>query len=151
MARQKEDILYRGRRRWNGNHGRVYWDNELVFEISKFEAKITSEREDVIIGISVDSKQTNLKGEGTITIKPVINRNLQRLLEEYKAGHDPRSTIVAVIDDPDAVDGQEERISFGNVWFNELPVMMFEKGKVVEKEIPFGFTPEDSYYLDTVE
>lgn len=151
MARQQTDITYRGNRRWNGSHGRVYWDNELIFEISKFEAKVTAEREDVIIGMSVDSKQTALKGEGTITIKAVINRNLSKFLEEWKAGHDPRSTIVAVLDDPDAVDGQEERISLDNVWFNEVMMMSFEKGKVVEKDIPFGFTPEDARYLDVVD
>lgn len=53
MARDPQDVTYRGRRRWNGNHGKVWWDGELLFEISKFEAKVTANREDVIIGNSV--------------------------------------------------------------------------------------------------
>ena len=70
--RDAEDVIYRGRRRWNGNHGKVWWDGLLLFEISKFEAKVTAQREDVIIGNSVDSKITGLKGEGSFAIKSVV-------------------------------------------------------------------------------
>lgn len=150
MARDVEDVTYRGRRRWNGNHGRVWWDGKLLFEISKFEAKVTSDREDVIIGNSKDSKITSLTGTGTFTIKSVINRNINDYLEEWKAGHDPRANIVGLLEDPDMVDGQKERCSIDNVWFTELMLMSFEKGKVVEKEFPFGFTPEDASFIETV-
>ncbi len=146
-----EDVTYRGRRRWSGSHAKLWWDGELVFEISKYECKVVLNREDVVIGMSNDSKITSMTGQGTITIKSVVNRNLARLLEEYKAGHDPRSTLVGLVDDPDIVDGQNERCSVDNVWFNELALMLFEKGKVVEKEIPFGFTPEDANFIETVE
>ncbi|MBQ1622417.1 MAG: terminase, partial [Selenomonas sp.] len=94
MARDAEDIKYRGRRRWTGNHGRVWFDGALIFEIVKFEAKVTADREDVIIGESKDSKITSLTGEGTLTVKPVFNRSCQRFLEEWSAGHDPRTMVV---------------------------------------------------------
>lgn len=149
--RDAEDVKYRGRRRWNGNHGKVWWDGNLIFEISKFEAKVTPDREDVIIGNSKDSKIVSLTGEGSITIKSVINRNINAYLEEYKNGHDPRATIVGLLDDPDMVDGQKERITIDNVWFNEMTLMLFEKGQVVEKEYPFGFTPEDASFIEDVE
>lgn len=149
--RDAEDVKYRGRRRWNGNHGKVWWDGNLIFEISKFEAKVTPDREEVIIGNSKDSKIVSLTGEGSITIKSVINRNINAYLEEYKNGHDPRATIVGLLDDPDMVDGQKERITIDNVWFNEMTLMLFEKGQVVEKEYPFGFTPEDASFIEDVE
>lgn len=41
--------------------------------------------------------------------------------------------------------------SFDNVFFNELALMNFKKGEVVEKEFPFGFTPEDAKFIETVE
>ena len=151
MARAAEDIKYRGRRRWNGSHGRVWWDGEMLFEIAKFEAKVTADREDVLIGNSKDSKITSLTGEGSFTIKSVINRNINRYLEEWKNGHDPRATLVGLIDDPDAVEGQKERSIIDNVWFNELMLMAFEKGQVVEKEFTFGFTPEDASFVETVD
>ena len=149
--RGAEDVIYRGRRRWNGNHGKVWWDGLLLFEISKIEAKVTAQREDVIIGNSVDSKITGLKGEGSFTIKSVINRNINTYLEEWKNGHDPRANIVGLLEDPDAVDGQNERCSIDDVWFNELTLMTFEKGNVVSKEFPFGFTPEDATFIEVVE
>ena len=151
MARDVEDVKYRGRRRWNGSHGRVWWDGELLFEIAKFEAKVTADREDVLIGNSKDSKITSLTGEGSFTIKSVINRNINRYLEEWKNGHDPRATLVGLIDDPDAVEGQKERSIIDNVWFNELVLLAFEKGQVVEKEFTFGFTPQDANFVETVD
>ena len=151
MARSPFDVQYRGRRRWNGSHGKVWWDNELLFEIEKFEVNVEPQREDVLIGNSVDSKIVSLKGTGTITIKSVINRNLNKFLEEWKAGHDPRTTLVGLLEDPDMIDAQKERVSIDNVWFNKLDLMSFEKGKVVDKEYPFGFTPEDAAYVETVE
>ena len=151
MARAAEDMKYRGRRRWNGSHGRVWWDGEMLFEIAKFEAKVTADREDVLIGNSKDSKIVSLTGEGSFTIKSVINRNINRYLEEWKNGHDPRATLVGLIDDPDAVEGQKERCILDNVWFNELLLMAFEKGQVVEKEFTFGFTPEDAAFVETVD
>lgn len=151
MARDSEDVTYRGRRRWNGNHGRLWWDGKLLFEISKFNAKVTSDREDVIIGNSKDSKITSLTGEGSFTIKSVINRNINQYLEAWKAGNDPRATLVGLLEDPDMVGGQKERCSIDNVWFKELSLMDFEKGKVVEKEFPFGFTPEDASFIETVD
>ena len=151
MARDVEDVKYRGRRRWNGSHGRVWWDGEMLFEIAKFEAKVTADREDVLIGNSKDSKVVSLTGKGSMTVKCVINRNINRYLEEWKNGHDPRATLVGLIDDPDAVEGQKERSIIDNVWFNELLLMAFEKGQVVEKEFPFGFTPEDASFVETVD
>lgn len=151
MARSPFDVQYRGRRRWNGSHGKVWWDNELLFEIEKFEVNVEPQREDVLIGNSVDSKIVSLKGSGSITIKSVINRNLNKFLEDWKAGHDPRTTLVGLLEDPDMIDAQKERVSLDNVWFNKLDLMSFEKGKVVEKEYPFGFTPEDARFIETVE
>lgn len=151
MARAAEDVKYRGRRRWNGSHGRVWWDGLLIFEISKYEAKVTADREDVLIGNSKDSKVVSLTGKGLMTVKCVINRNISRFLEAWKAGKDPRTTIVSLVDDPDAVDGQKERCSIDNVWLDEITLMAFEKGQVVEKEYPFGFTPEDASFVETID
>ena len=150
MARDPQDIIYRGRRRWNDSHGRVWWDGNLLFEATKFEAKVTADREDILIGNSKDSKIVSLTGEGSITIKSVVNRNINRYLEEWKAGRDPRATLSGLIDDPDASGGQKERCTIDNVWFNELTLMTWEKGTVVEKEFPFGFTPEDASFIETV-
>ena len=79
-----------------------------------------------------------------------MNRNINKYLEAWKQGLDPRANFVGLIDDPDAVDGQKERCSIDNVWFNDLILMSFEKGKVVEKEFTAGFTPEDASFIETI-
>lgn len=149
-TRESTDVTYRGRRRWSGNFGRVWVDNSLLFEIVSFEAKVTPDREDVIIGQSKDSKIVSLTGEGTITIKKVFNRGFSEYLENLKSGQDVRVKIVAALNDPDMLNSGEERIEIDNVWFNELDIMHFTKGEVVETEIPFGFTPEDLKYIYVV-
>ena len=151
FARDPEDVTYRGRRRWSGNHGMVWINGEKIFEHKSFEAKVVINDEDIPIGNSVDRKVVGLAGEGEIVIVNVFNRGFQEYLEEQKAGHDPRFTIVGKHEDPDMLNAGKERICIDNVWFEELVLMQFEKGTVRETTIPFGFTPEDASYLETVE
>lgn len=154
-TRSSYDTTYTGRRRWSGNFGRVWLVNgttsSLLFEIVSFEAKVTPDREDVIVGQSKDSKIVSLTGEGTIVIQKVFNRGFKDYLNDIKKGHDVRVKIVATLSDPDMVNAGEERIEIDNVWFNEIDIMHFAKGEVVETEIPFGFTSEDCSFVSTVE
>lgn len=142
---------FRGKNQLNGNHGQVWLDGELVLEIESFEAKITPNRETVIIGMDEDSKITSLKGEGTMKVKKVYSRGKKKLLDGLKKGEDIRSKLIGKLSDPDAVGKQSERVSIDNLWFNELTLMQFEKGQKLEEEWPFGFTPSDVEYLDTIE
>ena len=149
--RAAEDVTYRGRRRWSGNHGMIWLNSSKVFEHKSFEAKVVFNREDIPIGNSVDSKVTGLSGEGEIVITNVFNRGFSEYLENQKAGKDPRFTIVARHSDPDMIDAGKERIKIANVTFDELTLMQFEKGTVRETTIPFKFTPEDASYLEIVD
>ena len=51
--------------------GRTLDQRREDFEFSKIEMKVTANREDVQLGIDVDSKITGLKGEGSYTVKKV--------------------------------------------------------------------------------
>lgn len=157
--RDNAETTFRGRRRISGNFGRVWIYNTepdvgaadaqkgyLIFEVQSFEAKITADREDVIIGFSKDSKIVSLTGEGTLTTKKVFTRGLDNLLDSFNKGHDVRLKFIGELDDPDTVNNQEERVVIDNVWINEIDLMRFEKGTVVEQTIPFGFTPQDVKY-----
>lgn len=51
----------------------LFWiDNEKIAEFSKVNAKVTPDRKDVQLGLSVDSKIVALKGEGSITLEKYI-------------------------------------------------------------------------------
>ena len=139
----------RGNRTLSGTYGEVWVDGEKIFELSKIEMKVTANREDVQIGLSVDSKLTGLKGEGSYTVKKVYSR-AKRILDNMKKGLDVRSEIIAKIADPDAVGCQIERWSCDNVWYNDIPVVNWEKGGIIEEEVTFGFTPSDLQNLDEI-
>lgn len=138
-----------GKRTINGKFGKVWWDGELLAEIQGFEAKMSINREEVaFVGEMVpDSKITGVSIEGTLKLKKVYSRGQKKLVEAYLSGKDPRSKIVAGLDDPDAYGA--ERVSLGNVWFNEVTLMAFENNTLGEEELPFGCT--DVEYLDLID
>ncbi len=133
----------------SGTWGEVWVDGEKIWEVSKFEAKITANREDVQLGVDVDSKMTGLKGEFTLTVKKVYSR-YTATLERMKQGIDPRCQIITKLADPDAVGKQQERYAINNCWFNDLPIVNFEKGAPIEDEVTGGFTPSDMVCLDKI-
>lgn len=141
--------LIRGNQTISGAFGTLWLNNEKVMELKSVEAKITAERSDVQLGLSVDTKIVGLKGEGTITVNKVYTRG-KKILEEWIKGKDVRSRIVTSIQDPDAKAKGEERVSIDNVWFNSLDLAKFTKGELVEEELPFGFTPEDVKYENAI-
>jgi len=123
------DTNIRGYHTIAGAHGTLWIDNEKIAEFTKVNAKVTADRKDVQLGLSVDSKIVALK-----LIK----------------GHDPRVRIVTNLADPDTPGKQEERISLDNVWFNSIDLINIARGEVVEEEYPFGFTPEDLKYENNI-
>ena len=82
-------------------------------------------------------------------MKKVYTR-AKAILEKWKKGQDVRCQIIAKLGDPDAVNGQIERWSVDNVWHNEIPVVNWEKGGIVEEEVTIGFPPTDMQNLDEI-
>lgn len=139
-----EEIL-RGNQTLSGAHGTLWIDNLKCMEVSKIESKVIANRKEVQLGLSVDSKITGLKGEGTLEVNKVYSRSAE-ILRNWKKGKDVRSRLVVSIKDPDAKGGQEERVSLDNVWFNELALAAFTRGEGIGETFPFGFTPDDAEY-----
>lgn len=143
-----QDII-RGNQTISGAFGTLWVDNEKVMEVKKFEAKVIANRVEVQLGLSVDSKIVGLKGEGTFEVAKVYSR-AKKIFEAWKKGEDKRGRIISKISDPDTPGKQEERVSFDNVWFNELTIASFSKGEVIGESFPFGFTPNDAEYENEI-
>lgn len=139
----------RGNQTISGAYGTLWLNNEKIAELKSIEAKITAERTDVQLGLSVDSKVVALKGEGTLVIHKVYSRG-KKIIEDWLKGNDVRSRIVTSIQDPDSPGKQEERVSIDNVWFNSIDLVKFTRGEAVEEEMPFGFTPGDVKYENSI-
>lgn len=141
----------RGKHQANGAHGKFWFDGVLFIETEAFEAKVAANREDVQIGMDIDSKITGLKGEGTYRVKKVYSRGKKKVLEAWKRGEDPRFSFMGKVEDPDSPGKQSERVSINNAWLNDLTLMQFETGQPLTEEYSFGFTPSDSDLVDTID
>lgn len=139
----------RGNRTLTGATAELWFNGELVAEMSKVEFKVSANREDVQLDFDLDSKMTGLKGEFTVTLKKVYSRWVD-IFEAYKNGEDVRGEFMTKLADKDAVGKQQERYSIGNCWFNELPIVSYDKGAIVEEEVSGGFTPSDMVNLDKI-
>ena len=136
----------------NGTFGTLWVDGEEVFELESFNAVTTFNRESVTFAGNLDeeSKITGQSGEGSFTVKKVFSRGLAKFIEMSKSGQDVRSQIIGKLQDPDTKNKQAERVSIGNVWFNEFTLLDFEVGNPVESEFPFGFTPSSVDLIDEI-
>lgn len=139
----------RGNRFLSGTWAECWFNGIRILEMNKINVKVTFNREDVQVGLDVDTKITGQKGEGTLGISKVYTR-FEDIRQEIARGHDPRGTIITKLKDPDAVGGQTERYQIGNIALTELG-LEYEKGAVVKQEVPFSFTPSDMINLDAVQ
>lgn len=139
----------RGNKTLSGSWAEVWIDGVKAFLLQKIELKVEANREDVQIGNDVDSKMTGLKGSGTISVKKVYTM-ARKMIEDLASGKDVRCSIITKLQDPDAVDGQIERWSVDNVWWNTIPVVSWETGTPVQEEYEIGFTPSDLVNMDEI-
>lgn len=137
-----------GNRHLSGTWAEIWYNGFKIMELNKIEVKVTVNREDVQIGLDIDSKITGLKGEGTLGLIKAFTR-FEDVRKEILRGRDPRGTIITKLKDPDATAGQSERYQIGNVALSEFG-FSYERGNVVKQDIPFSFTPSDMICLDAV-
>ncbi len=128
----------------SGAHGYLNFNGTPVLEVKNANAKTEMLREDVPVGMDIDSKLTGLKGTGEFTVMYAFDRGMNELLEAYKRGEDPRLVITSGVNDPDSKGKQRERVTLNNVWLNEITLIDFTKGEMLNKTYPFGFTPTDA-------
>lgn len=138
----------KGNRVLSGTWAEMWYNGFRIAEMTKINTKVTVNREDVQIGIDVDTKVTGQKGEGTVSLAKAFTR-FEDVREEISRGRDPRGTIIAKLKDPDAAGAQTERWQIGNVALSEFG-FEWEKGSVVKQDYPFSFTPSDMVLLDRI-
>lgn len=126
----------------SGTWGQVWVASELWAEVSAFQAKFTYTKEEQQMAgqMAVDSKITNVKGTGSITIKKVFSRTANHSNQVLK-GIDERLTIIGKLADPDAYG--IERVAFYNVSLDEEAIMDWKAGGTTEITIPFTFTERE--------
>ena len=87
-----------------------------------------------------DSKLMGVDYEFSYTVRKVYSRG-KAIADGHKKGQDTRHTLVARLEDPD--NGGYATIQLDNCWYNDVSLMNFENGKIVEEEFSGGFTDHD--------
>lgn len=133
----------------SGTFGQVWFDNELVTEVYKFQAKINYNKEDVPLcgNMGVDKKVTSFNGTGTVGMYKITSRMAKMIGEYIRNGRDIRFTIISTINDPDSFGA--ERIAIKNVSFDDLTLADWEAKTIGKIEAPFTYT--DYEYLDIID
>lgn len=137
-----------GKRDISGTWGKVLLDGEQISEVTKFQAKLNYVKEKVPqCGNMVEgSKVMAIEPKGTMGMRHVRSRMLNRLAGKIKDGVDVRFTIISALEDPDSYGA--ERIALFDVSFDDLTLSDWEAAKRTEIETPFTF--EDYDLLDAI-
>lgn len=124
----------------NGTWGEVWINDDLVDEISAFQAKIEFNKEDIDVcgEMMTQHKITGYSGTGSMTLKKTNSRMIKILSDFVKDGSEPDVTIVGKLADP--ANGGSERISLTGISFDDLTLFDFEVKSLGEYECPFTFT-----------
>lgn len=124
----------------NGTWGEVWINDDLVDEISAFQAKIEFNKEDIDVcgEMMTQHKITGYSGTGSMTLKKTNSRMIKILSDFVKDGNEPDVTIVGKLADP--ANGGSERISLTGISFDDLTLFDFEVKSLGEYECPFTFT-----------
>lgn len=124
----------------NGTWGEVWINDELIEEITAFQAKIEFDKEDVSIAgdMWTHKKVTGYSGTGSMTLHKTNSRMIKLLSEFTKEGIEPEIVLVGKLADP-TTEGSE-RISISGVSFDDLTLFDFEVKALGSYECPFTFT-----------
>jgi len=134
----------------SGTWGQLWLNGDLVGECTKFQAKMSYNKEDVpqCGKMGVGTKVTSWKGTGSITLNHVFSRMVKIIGEQIINGKDARFTVISKLADPDAYGA--ERVSISDVSFDDLTLADWEATKSGKVECPFTFS-ETPVFLDVIE
>lgn len=135
------------RKTMRGSDGNVWIDNVMVAMLQSIELKISANYEEITAcGDANTYQQLNgVSGSGSIKVKK-INSNLNyAIAEEFRTGKIEDHYIITRINSPV---GGTERIRVNGVTFDEVTLVAFETGAIMEDEYPIKFASWT--YLDRI-
>ena len=128
----------------NGNFGEVWQDGKWLTNVTKAEATVEINKEEINRSGTrwIGHKVTSLKGGGTISGYKVTSDFIKLIGSVASDRGKPYVTeLILKLDDPESFGA--ERVRLKNVQFDQIPLGMFEVGSLVEEELPFTFSQFD--------
>lgn len=125
----------------SGNYGYVYDENgNWLANVTAFEAEIEIGKEDVPRAGTrrMGKKTTETDGSGSMTTYKVSSDFISKVLDAVKDGASPYVTEFNVkLEDPE--NGGVEKWRIKGVQFDNVPLINFEVGSLMEEEYNFTF------------
>lgn len=120
-----------------GNDQKVYFNGELLATLTKAEAKISLDYEEIELcgQYGTEYEYTGYSIEGTITRKKTDSRVLALYCEAVSNGEIPELVITGV---NLSNNGKNESVTIQNAKITEIALLNAEAKTVVEEEIPFN-------------
>lgn len=123
----------------NGTYGHCVIDGEEISACKALQAKYDVDVEDILLPdqFAVDHVPTKANGKGSVTLYKIDSYFHKLVGEKLKKGEPTEFSIVTQLKDPKAFGS--EAIAIENVYFTDLTIADWERGKNGEIEAPFVF------------
>ncbi|WP_129599508.1 phage tail tube protein [Anaerophilus nitritogenes] len=126
-----------------GAKGKLFFNGKELAEINSVNYNITANREDMMLAgkLTQYGRVTSLKGEGTFVVKKTNSMIEKELMMSLAAEKDVHFSLMIGLDDKDTKGS--EYVGLNDCWVNNINNLGFELGQLLNREVGFGFDPED--------
>ena len=127
----------------SGTEGEVWIDGKKIAEVTAFKSEVNLIKEEVnqVKKRFKQYKITGAEGSGNVKMNHVSSFFINKMADNIKNGHQTVCTIVAKLDDPDAIGA--ERVVIRDATFDKLTLMDWEAKKLTTDDYDFTFTDFD--------
>ena len=127
----------------SGTEGEVWIDGKKIAEVTAFKSEVKLIKEEVnqVKKRFKQYKITGAEGSGNVKMNHVSSFFINKMADNIKHGHQKVCTIVAKLDDPDAIGA--ERVVIRDATFDKLTLMDWEAKKLTTDDYDFTFTDFD--------
>lgn len=133
----------------SGTQGEVWINDKYMAQVTAFKAEVTLTKEEVnqVKKMAKQYKVTGWEGKGNVKMNHMSSYFLDLMADNIKNAKQTVVTIVAKLDDPDAIGA--ERVIIRDATFDKLTLMDWEAKKLTTDDYDFTFSDFD--LLDTAD
>lgn len=133
----------------SGTQGEVWINDKYMAQVTAFKAEVNLTKEEVnqVKKMAKQYKVTGWEGKGNVKMNHMSSFFLNLMAENIKNARQTVCTIVAKLDDPDAIGA--ERVVIRDATFDKMTLMDWEAKKLTQDDYDYTFTDFD--LLDTAD
>lgn len=127
----------------SGTQGEIWIDGKYMAQVTAFKATVKLIKEEVhqVKKMGKQYKITGWEGTGNVKMNHISSYFMDLMAENIKNAHQTIVTIIAKLDDPDAIGA--ERVVIRDATFDKLSLMDWSAKKLADDDYDFTFTDFD--------